>query len=210
MSDEPKPSGRYSGPEEPAVTRPVDKTGIIEGLLRAMQREVQDGFAASRAEVSKVAADVHMLIEDRRIVHDRIGMLEERMRRQSGTVKAVTAADEEQAKAFAAETQKRQALEAELLATRQRLDELAKEQEQTRAVVSETKTIATDTKTVAEDAKTLAEDTKTLTVAQTAELERQTATLDRLAKIAANPVVKDFARAVATAFATWLALKGLK
>lgn len=209
-------SGRYSGPDRPTVDLP--KTEIIEGLLRSMQQQVQEGFASVNAEVGNIKADVHHLVEDHRLMRDRVGLLEQRVNSASGRFKAVTSADEEHARSLAGETQKRKALETELIAARERLDTVTNElanvtSKLTNAekVAEETKGIAVEAKGIANDTKTLAEDTKKLTVAQTAELQQQTAILTRLSNVAANPVVKDLARTVATAvttaLATWAALK---
>lgn len=208
-----KPSagaGRYSGQEVP--TRPVEKSDIIEGLLRSMQREVQDGFAAAKADIGKLNLDVHHLVEDQRLMRDRVGHLEQRVQHGSGRIRAVTSTEEELARSLSAATQKSASLEAELLSARERLDNVTGELADAKKVAEETKTIAAEAKKVAEETKTLAVDTKKLTVEQSAELEKQTAILNRLSTIAAHPVVKDLARtggtAIVTALTTYFALRG--
>ena len=210
-------AGRYSGPEKPstpstrsAPTVEVPKQSILEGLIRAMQREQQEGFASLNTELHRVKADVHIVMEDQRIHRERIDMLEKRMGKASGTIRAVKETDEEQIRRLDDATEKNRKLEEELTATRREL-------QQTKTLATETKALAEATKVLTEKqnvqiAKTqeLATDTKALTERQNVELAKQTATLDRIAAFASNPHVKDFARVVATALATWLAMKGLK
>lgn len=209
MSDESKPSGRYSGQDKP--TEELSKTGIIEGLLRAMQREVQDGFAHTNADIARIKTDLHMVVDNQRSLGERVGNLENRARLASGKIQAVKVSDDEQGQLLALEQQKRAELEQKLIAQHERHErELAAMQERHAAVTSELSSVRSELS----DTKKLAEDTKSLTVAQTGELERQTATLNRLATIAANPLVKDLARAIGTAILTlllgWIATGGHK
>lgn len=219
MSDGAKPpagSGRYSGPDK--LTTPLDKSEILEGLMRSMQREIQEGFngisaeqVKTNAEVERVKTTIHMVVDNQKVLGERVGNLEQRARLASGNIRAVKVSDDEQGHALELAQQKSADLERELRELHQRYD---RDITAVREEMAETKRLAEDTKQLAEDTRETTNETKALTVAQSGELERQTATLNRLATIAGNPLVKDLARAVGTAILTlilgWLATGGHK
>lgn len=211
--------GRYTGPE-PAdkPTAELEKTAIIEGLLRAMQREMAENQRETReglnrittdqnqtnAEVARLKSTIHMVVDNQKVMGDRVGNLESRARLASGNMRAVKVSDDEQGLALALAQEKNAALEQELSSLKQRHEEMQRAAEEAKVAAEEAKVAAEKAIAVAEDTKAVADDTKALAVSSKAELQEQTATLNRLAAIAGNPLVKDLARAIATAALTLL------
>lgn len=182
-SGEHRPHGRYSGPER--QTEEVPKVSIIEGLLRAMQREVQDGFEKistdqvhTDAKLARLENTIHIIGENQKTMGTRVGILEQRVSHASGNIRAVKASDSEQGEALALEQKRSSDLEHKLESLQQKYDteitaaraeivsvrcEMTAAKtlaEETKKTADETKALAASALAIAENTKTLAEDTK--------------------------------------------------
>ena len=188
MRDDPKGSGglgRYTGAEPPQPGKPTEKieqTGIIEGLLRVLQRETQAGFEEIKADVRAIDA--------------RVERVEKRAANASGGIRAVKASDATQEALLATEIARAARLEQEISELRTQNANLTKQYSELKESYDK---ISTEVAAV-----------KTLTVDQNKELEEQTAILKRLGHVADNPVIKDLIRvgatAIVTAISAWIAL----